>query len=126
VVTLTTEVSNTLRAHAERTWPEECVGALFSDGSCLALHNAAADRRTGFLVSARDYLATEAHAEAHGLSLSGFYHSHPDGPSQPSVTDAAQATPGLWTLIISVSNGVAAPPRAFRFEEDRFIEGVTK
>lgn len=126
-LTVTAEVLTTVRAHAERAWPEECVGALLGDEVGLTqarpLANAAVDRRSGFLVSARDYLAAEADAAARGLSLRGFYHSHPDGPAEPSARDAASATPGWWTLIIQVEGGAAAAPRAFWFD-GAFHEGA--
>jgi proteasome lid subunit RPN8/RPN11 len=127
VVTLTTEVLATMRAHAERAFPEECVGALLSQGellvTALPLTNIADDRRASFLLSARDYLAVEAEARRQGLELRGFYHSHPDGPAVPSLDDAASASPGWWTVILSVMGGVASAPRVFRFEQERFIEG---
>ena len=112
----------TMQAHAEQTFPEECVGVLFSDGTTRSLHNAAVDRRSHFLVSARDFVAVENEAEAKGLFVSGFYHSHPDGVATPSPEDAVQATPGALSLIVQVIAGRASVPRAFRFEHDRFVE----
>ena len=35
-----------------------------------------------------------------GLDLLGFYHSHPDGSIQPSLTDARAAWPGMIYLIV--------------------------
>lgn len=126
MVTLTDEVMTVMRAHAERAWPEECVGALLGDGARLLLarplENAASERHTGFLVSARDYLAAEAEAERRGLQLRGFYHSHPQGPAGPSAHDAAFARAEFFTVIIPMNEGVAALPRAFRFEHARFVE----
>ena len=114
-----------MRAHAARTFPDECCGALLVDQtgvvSARPLDNAAVDRRHGFLVSARDSLRVEAHAEALGLTVVGYYHSHPDGPATPSERDAAAAWPERWTVIIPVHAGIAGPPRAFRFEGGRFF-----
>ncbi|MDP2274673.1 MAG: Mov34/MPN/PAD-1 family protein [Archangium sp.] len=118
MVTLTTEALNTMRAHAERAFPEECVGALLRDGQVRPLENAAIDRRVAFSISAGDYLALERE----GVGVAGFYHSHPDGPAVPSVADARSANEAFLTLIIPVIGGVAAAPRAFRFADDRFIE----
>ena len=111
---MTAEVLATMRAHAERAWPEECVGAVLSDGATvLPLQNIAVDRRTSFLVSARESIALEREASAKGLSVLGFYHSHPDGPAEPSGTDVAQASPGRWMFIIPVIDGRAGEPRGF-------------
>ncbi len=123
-------VLEVMRAHASRTWPEECCGALLADASgvvnAVPLENAADDRRHAFLVSASDYLRVEAEAEVRGLTLAGFYHSHPDAPAVPSASDAATAWSQWWTVILSVPAGVASAPRAFRFDGTtrRFHEGV--
>jgi proteasome lid subunit RPN8/RPN11 len=61
--------------------------------------------RTRFTVSPRDYLAAEERADARGLRLLGFWHSHPDHPARPSETDRAHAWPGLLTLVIAVNGG---------------------
>lgn len=107
-----------MRAHAERAFPEECVGALLGDGQVRPLENAARDRRVTFSISAADYLALERE----GVGVAGFYHSHPDGPAVPSEADARSANEAFLTLIIPVLGGVAAAPRTFRFEDERFIE----
>ena len=106
-----------MRTHAAAAFPEECVGALLSDGSLRQLTNVAVDRRRGFLVSAKETIALLSSNE-----VLGYYHSHPDGAATPSNDDAAQASEGVLTLIISVMNGVASAPRAFRFMQGRFVE----
>jgi len=119
VMTFSREVSEAMRSHAERAWPAECVGALLGADEvllALPLHNVAPNPRAHFELSARDYLAAEREAEARGLTVRGYYHSHPQGPAEPSAEDAAHAQPGQWTVIIPVYEGVAAAPRAFRFE----------
>lgn len=111
-----------MRAHAEGAFPEECVGALLSDGQVRPLKNVAVDRRSTFCICAADHLALEAEAETKGVVVTGFYHSHPDGPAAPSLADAKHASSTYWTLIIPVPGGVASAPRVFRFEDERFIE----
>jgi proteasome lid subunit RPN8/RPN11 len=72
----------------------------------LSLPNAeASSPRTRFTISPRDYLAAEESADARGLKLVGFWHSHPDHPARPSPTDRAHAWPGLLTLVIGVDRG---------------------
>lgn len=101
--------------HAESCYPEECVGALFTDGAkfvrTLPLENAALNRRVSFVVAAREYLRCERYAADNGLRLCGFYHSHPDGVACASASDAAQAPQGLWSFIVPVIAGLAASPR---------------
>ena len=113
IARMTDEVLAAMRAHAERAWPEECVGAVLSDGATVVpLQNIAVDRRSSFLVSARESIEVERTAEARGLSVLGFYHSHPDGPAAPSREDVERAG-GRWMFIVQVTLGVAAMPRAF-------------
>jgi proteasome lid subunit RPN8/RPN11 len=69
------------------------------------LNREEASPRTRFTVSPRDYLAAEDLADARGLKLLGFWHSHPDHPARPSPTDRAYAWPGLLTLVIAVDRG---------------------
>ena len=58
-----------------------------------------------FEVAPRDYLAVEDEADRRGLSLLGFWHSHPDDTAQASKTDRAYAWEGLLTVIVAVPKG---------------------
>ncbi len=108
---MTPSLEARLRAHAEQTYPDECVGALLGHGDevreVLPLENSAANRRTGFALTAREYLRAEAQAEARGLEVLGLYHSHPDAPAVPSARDAAVLRSFRRAVIISVRAGVA-------------------
>ena len=120
VMTFSHQVQAELRAHAERAFPFECVGALLGIGDEVrftrAMENISTQPRAHFEVSAREYLALEREAEARGLEVRGYYHSHPHGPAEPSGEDAAHAQAGQWAVIITVVDGVASAPRANRFE----------
>jgi proteasome lid subunit RPN8/RPN11 len=67
----------------------------------------AAAPRIRFAVSPKDYMHVEAEATRLGLDLLGFWHSHPDHPARPSVTDRAYAWEGLLTLVLAVAKGAA-------------------
>jgi proteasome lid subunit RPN8/RPN11 len=129
---LTEALAAALQAHARACYPEECVGALLEGPSgevtARRLVNAAAERRRGFSISARDYLAVEAEAERAGATLVGFYHSHPDAPAVPSARDAEAAWAGWWTVIVPVRRDGAGAPRAWRFDPQRaaFVEAVAR
>ena len=110
-VRLETGVLDAIRREAKRAYPHEGCGALlgaspFEVSEQVALPNQEQESpRVRFTVSPRDYLATEAAADARGLLLLGFWHSHPDHPAKPSATDRSYAWPGLLTLVIAVAHG---------------------
>lgn len=61
--------------------------------------------RVRFEIAPRDYMRLEEEVERRGLTLLGFWHSHPDHPARPSPTDRAFAWEGLLTVIVSVLEG---------------------
>lgn len=129
--------AETLRAIGEQAqtgYPEEVCGALLgeaqSDGTisvtaAVALNNSRADeRRRRYLVGPDDVLALEKRAFAAGLSVVGYYHSHPDSPAVPSEFDREQGWPWYTYLIVSVAEARMSDARAWRLSDDRerFLE----
>lgn len=120
-----------VRAHAVAAYPEECCGALLGRdvGACgigrvvtqavPAENRWAGPREARFLIPAGDVRALEAQAARRGLSLVGFYHSHPDGRTEPSKHDRAHAWPWYSYLIVAVSAGGAGQARSWRLADDR-------
>lgn len=122
----------TIVAHAETTYPDECVGLLvgtlngehktvlevvtlenrWSGQLQLAITDGPTSRRDRFYLDPRDYLRVERSARAAGYEIIGCYHSHPDAAAIPSERDriGAQAISGsgFSFVIQSVRNGVAA------------------
>ena len=100
-----------IRREAARAYPHEGCGALIGPAQgdvteTLALPNQEqGSPRVRVTISPKDYLETEASADARGLTLLGFWHSHPDHPARPSQTDRSFAWPGLLTLVIAVERG---------------------
>lgn len=58
-----------------------------------------------FRMDAREQLAAFENAEAAGLEILAIYHSHPQGPSAPSLTDLAEAAYPVISIIWSGANG---------------------
>lgn len=116
MLTLTAESFQTIVAHAEATYPDECVGLLLGclDGERkevravypvenrwagqiqLAANDDPNSRRDRFYLDPRDYLRADRDARACGLEIIGCYHSHPDDQAVPSERDrlGAQAIGG--------------------------------
>jgi proteasome lid subunit RPN8/RPN11 len=97
---------------SEAAYPYEGCGALLGESGharvMLPLPNTEKGTpRVRFEVSPKDYLRVEREADARGLRLLGFWHSHPDHPARPSATDLSCAWVGLLTVIVSVQKGRA-------------------
>jgi proteasome lid subunit RPN8/RPN11 len=119
-----------IHAHAERTYPHECCGALLGvvaaddARAVVALHEtdnrrdaSAAARR--FLITPDDYLFIERAARAQSLDVLGFYHSHPDHPARPSDYDREHALPWYSYVIVSVHAGRAGGTTSWILDDDR-------
>lgn len=112
-------------AAAERAYPEECCGLLIGSRSEGAVHideaaesaNVAGDRRRRFEIDPALRLMLMRKLRGGGSGIVGHYHSHPDGPAEPSAHDAAMAfEPELIWLLVPVRRGEAAAPGAFLFD----------
>jgi proteasome lid subunit RPN8/RPN11 len=145
---LSQEAARAIAAHAEATYPDECVGLLLGalEGEtkvvreALALENRwagqvqlsatdnADSRRDRFYLDPRDYLRADREASARGLEIVGCYHSHPDYPATPSERDrvGAQAIGGtsFAFAIQSVREGRAAEIASWLLVDEgaRFVE----
>jgi proteasome lid subunit RPN8/RPN11 len=110
-IRLAPEALAAIRAEAARAYPHEGCGALLGPSdreireSLPLANDEDGSPRTRFRVSPRDYLAVEEAAEARGVRLVGFWHSHPDHPARPSPTDRRYAWEGLLTVVVRVEKG---------------------
>lgn len=108
-----------LLAHLEGEYPKEACGVLWGrrgTGAAAAevlkvrpLANADGARSCDrYRMDPKELLEAENEARTAGAGLVGIYHSHPDGPAQPSAADLEQAWPVYAYLIVSVRAGSAA------------------
>lgn len=67
----------------------------------------------------QDWMRLEDEADARGLALVGYYHSHPDSPAIPSEYDREHALPNFVYIITAVMMARAADMRAWRLRADR-------
>lgn len=76
--------------------------------------------RHAFELAPGPFVAAIFDLEARGLELLAIYHSHPDGPSAPSVTDVARAAyPEALQVIISLADRARPSVAAFRVADGR-------
>jgi proteasome lid subunit RPN8/RPN11 len=125
-----------IRAHGEETYPHECCGALLGEetpeGWLVQAAMRAGNTRTDsahnrYSISPAELVKIEREARGLGLSIAGFYHSHPDHPALWSATDFAEAHwIGCSYVITSVEHGKATVTNAFLLagasEEDKHFE----
>ena len=72
-----------------------------------------------YAMTPADWMRLEDEADSRGLTLIGYYHSHPDHPAVPSEFDRVHALPNFRYLITSIRQGKAAEMRAWQLSEDR-------
>jgi proteasome lid subunit RPN8/RPN11 len=132
-ILLPDEAVEVIRLHGRESYRDEACGALYGHQRsaekevvrAARMLNAREDQRhRRFVVTADDYRLAEAEASRSGLSLLGFYHSHPDHPAYPSQYDLEHAFPFFSYVIVAVANGVPREMRSFVLSEDRreFLE----
>lgn len=110
---------SSLRSHARRAAPEECCGALLVDDEgvvarAIPVENEASRPGSRYLIGPDTVLRLDRMAARQGLTVAGYYHSHPDGSVTPSPYDLESAWPRLVYLIVG-RDGL----RAWQLRDDR-------
>lgn len=125
-----------VKRHGVDTYPHECCGVLLGPpgGPPWTAMRAARTKnldteRAGdrYLMDPADRLAAEEAGRREGLSIVGFYHSHPDHDAYFSATDLERSEerqfgepwlpPSYAYLVVSVRQGSAAAWKAFVVDE---------
>lgn len=110
--------------HARAEAPAECCGLLI--GSAIRIVDAVASANLStdphrYRIDPQTHFSALRDARGRGLSVAGFYHSHPHSTATPSATDSAEVTyPGHLYLIVGLGTD---PPevRLFGFERRNFV-----
>lgn len=101
-------------AHARKTYPNECCGAMLgtTDGEtkqvreAIALENAFEGAQAArYELRPEDLLAADRAARARGMDLIGIYHSHPDCDAYFSATDLKNSCPWYSFVVLSIQKG---------------------
>jgi proteasome lid subunit RPN8/RPN11 len=128
MITLNHTALHRIKIHAMQAYPEECCGALLGiDDSgrktvcdVLEIKNALGeDRSHRYLVTPQDYKQAEERATKAGVSIVGFYHSHPDHPAEPSQFDLEHAMPWWSYVVVSVESKLPTVMRSWLLKDDR-------
>ncbi|HTB97068.1 MAG TPA: M67 family metallopeptidase [Terracidiphilus sp.] len=135
ILFLTQAVFDSIRAHGEATYPNECCGALLGRATdegwrvvdAVRAGNTRSDSaHNRYSIAPIELVQIERKARQLDLEIAGFYHSHPDHPAQWSKTDFSEAHWLSCTYVItSVEKGKATLTNGFLLtgpneEEKRF------
>jgi proteasome lid subunit RPN8/RPN11 len=114
-----------IQAHGADGYPNEICGFMLGpkgDGEVTEVRparNIIVERsRDRYEIDPRDHIRTQREADAAGLDIVGYYHSHPDHPAQPSRFDTERAWAGYVYLIVSVHDGQPVDANAFVADQD--------
>ena len=118
---LSAALAAAIRAHGKETYPHECCGFLLGvPGEVKEIARASNAREDSpqnrYLIPPIEFVRVQRDADARGLDVIGFYHSHPDHPARPSAFDREHAWPGYAYLITAVDGGLPGELRGFRFD----------
>jgi proteasome lid subunit RPN8/RPN11 len=142
-IRLSKDLRAKILAHLQSTYPNEGGGFLFGaydeQGATLVDYSPVqnsfeeAEQFHRYAMTPLEYAKHEDAADERGLTLLGWYHSHPNSPALPSEYDLNAAVQGtginfLW-LIAQINNAQAADLRAYQlrpnkdgFNELRLVE----
>jgi proteasome lid subunit RPN8/RPN11 len=124
-----------IRGHGEEAYPDECCGVLlgYVEGEskrvvrALPAGNISESPANHYEIVPVELIGVEREARSAGMQILGFYHSHPDHPAEPSVTDLAEAH---WLnasyLITTIGCGGASGTRSYHLagqsEESKYFQ----
>jgi proteasome lid subunit RPN8/RPN11 len=115
-----------MREHLEAGYPNEACGALIGTANdsarevveFRAMRNTITDRPWDrYALDPLEQLRVQKDADARGLEIVGFAHSHPDHPAIPSRFDAEHAWTFYSYVVASVRKGSLKETRAWRLRE---------
>ncbi len=126
-------LSSALQQHIfeqmEATYPNEGGGFLLGqvDAKVVTIEDiiqvenvfAEEEQHHRYAMTPQDWIRLEDEADERGLSLIGYYHSHPDSPAIPSEYDREHALPNFVYIITSVMMARAEDMRVWLLRADR-------
>jgi proteasome lid subunit RPN8/RPN11 len=128
---LTAEQVKQIEQEGAAAYPNECCGAMLGkderDGSGVRRIVQRLEKLTNsfskdeqfhrFSLDPRELMQLEKKTGAEGLSVLGFYHSHPDHPARPSETDRKNAWPFYSYVIVAIAKRQAVDMTSWQLDE---------
>ena len=124
-VQITKAVVDAIKRHGRETYPEEGCGYLLGpdatprriDEFRVARNIETEDRALRYRVDPAETLAVTKELSGTGREILGFYHSHPDHPARPSVTDLDRGFTWYTYVIVAVEKGKPVDLRAWTLDD---------
>jgi proteasome lid subunit RPN8/RPN11 len=121
-------VLDDVASHAREEAPFECCGLLVAAAGVIVesvrMRNLERSR-TRYLIDPAQHIETNRRLRGTGRSVAGAYHSHPDSPAIPSVSDLAEAHyPEFLYIIVSLADARVPSVRGYRLEGGNFDPGA--
>ena len=114
-----------IRTHGAEGYPDEICGIMVGprNGRTVTAvkraRNIVVERsRDRYEIDPRDHIRIQREADAAGLDIVGYYHSHPDHPAQASRFDTERAWAGYVYLIVAINQGKPVDANAFVADTD--------
>ncbi len=114
-----------IEAHGAEGYPDEICGVMLGTladrvvSEVRRARNIIVERsRDRYEIDPRDHIRIQREADASGLDIVGYYHSHPDHPAQASRFDTERAWAGYVYVIVSIQGGKPVDANAFVAEQD--------
>ena len=114
MIDIQSEAWKLMVAHAEKTFPNECCGAMLGKNigdlklvtEAVAIENSyTGEQGARYELRPEDLLAADKAARAAGLDLIGIFHSHPDCDAYFSKTDLENSCPWYSFVVLSIKGG---------------------
>jgi proteasome lid subunit RPN8/RPN11 len=130
VIRLDADAIAAISLHARGAYPEECCGALLGqtdNGAVRVLriekieNSSREEKRRRYVIAPLEYARVERAADAAGLAVLGFYHSHPDHPAAPSEYDREHGLPFFHYVIVAAGPESSGEIASYVLSEDRGI-----
>jgi proteasome lid subunit RPN8/RPN11 len=128
-INLSRELQERIFSHLRVAYPNEGGGFLVGEQNnddvtirnIIGVQNVfeEAEQYHRYAMTPQDWMRLEDEADNLGLTLVGYFHSHPDSPCIPSIYDRDHALPNFVYLITEVTNGEAVDIKAWRLRHDR-------
>ena len=116
---------DSIHEHGAEGYPHEICGIMLGSSAHRQVtevrraRNIIVERaRDRYEIDPHDHIRIQREADAAGLDIVGYYHSHPDHPAQASRFDTERSWSGYVYVIVSVNEGKAGDTNAFVTETD--------